>query len=394
MDQGTERRLLAYRTTKKGVTMYNSKSDPALAAIPSTSDAVLLAGNVVAGDSPPAPYVSRATEPSHAGKFFKSGRWWELERHDGVYLEDFGGINALKTDGTLQSGVDNKSSLLDAIDYCVKKRRAVIRINSGVWPFLSGGIELPVGINLKGHGHSSSLSQGGTVVLANYDEPTAANAFLHWTGSGQPYNATGGGAHCLTILKGRDKTGGTLLRITGVNDSNRPGYMSFRDLRVGGTNGAANCAYCIIQDGSNLTTVNTNGIRDVLWDNIWIDGWTAEGAQFNNATHAKLQGFTASPSGTSVNCVRISGNNSGATSKTISLSAVGLEVYGNLILDNIHDCSISCRATQLVITGNVTNSIIIPVVGGGIVYSGTIGGNPTSRALLKSVNKTVILDGN
>lgn len=382
---------LLVQQSKLGVQTADSLAAADTVNIATITNVLMVHGNTDPGDGPPAPYVSRLSEPSHSGKTYINGKWYELERHDGVYLEDFGGVNASNGYGTVTSGVDNSSALADAIDYCFKKRRAVVRINSGVWPCSEGGFEIPVGISLQGHGFSSSLP-GGSVLQANYNEATSTNPFLAWTGAGAAYNGTGGGIQNLTVQKGAAKTGGALIKITGADDTMRPGYMVFQNVKVSGTNQGADCDIGIIHDGSNLTTTNTNGIRDVAYSNVWVDGWKVIGAQLINATHTKIVGMTFSPTGDALDCIRITGNDSNANSKTTSLMAIGLECYGNIILDNINFCHIICRTTDLVITGNVTKSVIVPIVESNITFAGTIGGNATTRENLRLVNQTRIID--
>lgn len=366
----------------------------ALPALASDMNSFLALGITNPGDTVPAPYVSRLNEPSHAGKVFRDGQWWELIRNDGVYIEDFGAVNALdEATGNIVLTHDCTPALNDAINYCYIKRKGLVRINSGIWGCNTQPDPIPVGITLSGHGSSSSSRQGGSSLYMNYNESTPANAFLHWDGSGQQFNATGGGILNMNVRKGPAKTGGTLILLTGVDDANRPGYMSFLNLIVSGTNQGANCDYCIIQDGSNLTTVNANGIRDVTWVNLFVDGWVQDGMQLVNATHGKLFGLNASPTGSSLNCLRITGLTSDPTSKTTSFMGAGIECYGTLIVDNANYVNLQARATDLVVTGNTTNSLIQAVVENIPTYTGTIGGVPTTRDLLQRINRTTIQDG-
>lgn len=351
-------------------------------SIPSGAEGVLIFSDV------PAPYVSRLSEPAHAGKIYRDGQWFELDRRDGVYLEDFGGkTNLLEESPYFDWSIDNTQALVDAKDYCVAKRRAIIRINSGVWRCASQPEPFPVGINLRGHGHSSSQLDGGTTLLADYNETTPTNPFLHWDGSGQQFNSTGGGAHSMTIQKGAAKTGGTLLKLTGVDDSNRPGYMSFRDLEIAGGNQGATAAYCIYHDGSNLNLPSGMGLRDVLYDNIWFNTWTEEGAVFLNATHAVIQGLTASPGVGSGNAMRFDGDSTVSTHKTTDVRAFGLVAYGTgpIVIDKVHQCVFIGRSTNWTVTGNATGCTIIPIGDNLVTLSST------TRAAL-AAQKTTILD--
>lgn len=328
-------------------------------------------GNADSGDVPiiiynqgiPAPYISRLSEPAHAGKIYRDGAWYELERYDGVYPQDFGAVNALNEDGSINHSLDCITAITDAIDYCKRKRRAVIRFTSGIWQCKSGGIVFPVGINAIGHGHSSSQSQGGTVILADYNEATSTNAFMAYDGSGEQFNSTGGGLHSLTIQKGAAKTGGTLLKITGVDDSHRPGYMTFRDLELAGGNQGASCDYCIVHYGGNLTTSSGQGLRDFRYDNVFFNTWTQVGAQFNNATHCVITGMLASPGVGGGNAMEFTGNSNAATHKTVNCRAYGLGAYGNgpIVIDKVHQSIFSGRSTYWVVTGDCTGSTIIPI---------------------------------
>jgi hypothetical protein len=169
--------------------------------------------------------------------------------------------------------------------------------------------------------------------------------------------------------------------------------MVFQNLIASGTNYTANCDYCIVHDGSNLTTESANGIRDVTYTNLFVDGWAVEGMQLINATHAKIFGLNASPTAGNVTCLRITGNDSGDFSKTTSFMGAGIECYGTLILDNASNCNIQCRATDLIVTGNATHCLVQAVVANGPTFSGTIGGNATTRDLLQRINRTTIIDG-
>jgi hypothetical protein len=164
--------------------------------------------------------------------------------------------------------------------------------------------------------------------------------------------------------------------------------MMFRELKLSGNNQGAAVNYCLIHDGSNLTTTNTNGVRDVNYYSVYIDGWTSEGAQFNNATHARIFGMTCSPAGGSAIAVRISGNSTAANAKTSDMEVYGLQAYGGaVILDNCHQCVVVGRATDLAITSGCTNSIIQVTTDNQITFPGT------TRDALRRTNHTVVFDG-
>lgn len=367
-------------------------TEAAAATIPTDVDAVTVMGYTDPGDGPAAPYVSRLSEPSHTGKFLSNGVWRELERHDGVYLEDFGGKQSVTADFSYDSTLDSVTAFADCIDYCVAKHRNLIRFNSGLWIFKSAPPVIPVGLLLAGHGHSSSVYHGGTTLWAYYNEAVGNAPFLHWDGSGTASNSTGGGAHEMTIAKGPDFTGGCLVKLTGVNDGNRPGYMSFRDLNISGTQGAASCNYCIIHDGSNLVTSGTQGIRDVTWDTIWLDGASTEAAQFINATHAKISNMQVSAGGGAATpIVRITGDTNNALHKTTDLQASNLSVTGNLIMQNADHCIVHGAASILTIDmTNLTNSMFTGIWDAIKNTSGTVL-STTDIDNLRSGNNVTIL---
>lgn len=356
---------------------FETAADAVAANIPVVVDRIALTGYLSASDGGHSIYVRVLGEPTHPGKLQSSdGAWWELKaEHNVVTIEQFGG----RVNDSAFTG--NAAAFDAAVSYCDERNAGNVQFLNGAYTFKSNPGPIPSGIHLIGGGHSSSQLNGGTVLFRDFNQGPL-DKFIYYDGSGTAYNATGGGLRFLTILAQTGTSGGQAISLYATSDTQRPGYMAFQHVLVGGT-GTGTWHYSLIQDGSACTTSGTQGLRDCSFTDCYFAGATVETVQMANATNNSYHRVYVFQASGSVAIWRISGASSAALSK--STNAVGLVfVSGTLILDNCAAQILYGYATFVTVTGNAT----------GCKFYGdaaTVTFSGTTRYLASNANNTHII---
>jgi hypothetical protein len=252
-----------------------------------------------------------------------------------------------------------------------------LRFRNGQYQFKTAPNPITVGLHLKGGGHSSSFTHGGTVFMRDFSQ-SSGEIFLGWDGTGDPNNSTGGGIDGISVWAGEGTTGGRAIRLYATSDTARPGYMEFRNLLVAGyVNGTWTYAFEI--DGANCTTSGSQGLRDTHMSNVWLSGATSVTCLFGNATQTTLDGLNIVTGTGSVASLNISGLSAASTAKSQGVNG-RVWVAGDLIFNACNACSIVGRATNVTMGADATDSIFTGVVDGTV----TVNAASTSKVITPS----------
>lgn len=241
-----------------------------------------------------------------------------------------------------------------------------IQLPSGKCRFAAAPNPITAGIRIMGN-----ANKNGTWLIADYNEPMPENGFLTWNGSFPAAGGGGGGGlQSLHISKGSGKTGGTAIKIAGIDSGHRSGFMAFDDLYINSAFGAPGYwDHNLIADGSCCTAKGSNGVRDIVLTNFQfgqsqpqIEG---ESVIIRNVVHMYMSNgliFTAQRGGIHVTGV---GTADEDTSHDILVSNVNIE--GSLILDNVEGATFDgWLAGKLVTAATAKKCYISGVIEGGI----------------------------
>jgi Pectate lyase superfamily protein len=280
---------------------------------------------------------------------------------DRVNIIDFGG----KGDGSS----DNTDAFNNAVAAAMPKGLRVY-LPVGTYRFASRPKPIGSGVRFVGAGSVGSTPGFGTYLIADYDEQNGEAGFLNWDGSYGNSSGTGGGVQDLVIYKSLGHHGGTAIKLTGVDDDHRAGFMTISDVLVSGAQPSGTWDHILVIDGSCCKTPHTQGIRDVYINNFWGANSTSPGKSvlLNNAVQVFWHGGEIFPAGggQSTGITLDGGETMYSMSTNVFFSDVYLAgsffvknartvSYGGYIGENI---TISSEATDIDITGIVGGNIV------------------------------------
>jgi hypothetical protein len=256
--------------------------------------------------------------------------------------------------------------------------QAPVELNTIVLPpgkcrFGSSPKPIPAGVKIVGN-----QNRNGTWLIADYNETDPKNGFLTWDGSFHAAGGGGGGGlDSVHISKGSGKTGGTAIKLAGIDDNHRASFMVFNDLYVNSAFGAPGYWHRnLFIDGSCCTTMGSNGVRDIIFTNFHFGQSQPpdEGGSIlvENGVHVYLSNglvFTAQRGGIHVTGLDNSDNRS---SHDILISNVNIE--GSLIIDKAQGVTYTgWLAGRLATSEGVRNCLVAGTLQGGIDNAGGCG---------------------
>ena len=249
-----------------------------------------------------------------------------------------------------------------------------IQLPAGKCRFASAPNIIPAGIKIAG----SNGNRNGTWLIADYNEANHQNGFLTWDGSFRAAGGgLGGGLEHVHISKGSAKTGGTAIRLIGVNDDHRAGFMMFNDLYINSVFGAPGYwHHHFVADGTCCTAQGSNGIRDIILSNFYFgqskspqDG---ESILILNAVHAYLTNglvFASEHGG-----IRISGLDGTDNRMSHDVLITNVNILGSLYIGNTDGIVYSgWLAGKLTTTNPSRNCFISGVIEGSVSNAGRCG---------------------
>lgn len=321
----------------------------------------------IAADPEEGIYIKADDTPSTTGAWVRQHDGWEFA------IEWFGGK---KGDVTF----DNKAAFDAAIALMTTLNVGCLRFQNGEYEFLTRPAPITVGILLKGGGESSSLLHGGTVLMRNFDgDIFGGQGFMSWDGTGIAFNSTGGGMQGITLLAAEGTTGGSAIRLFATDDDNRPGYMSFRDVQIGGYVDGT-WVQCIEINGQNCVTAGGQGLRDTYLSNVWCSGATSSTVILVNATQTSLDGVNVVTGSGSVASMFITGISTNAIDSSLGVTGK-VWIAGDLVFVNAGNCSLVGRASTVTMEAGADSCMFV-----GMVDTTITNNSASSRILTQSRN--------
>lgn len=252
----------------------------------------------------------------------------------------------------------------------------VIYFPRGQWRMSAKPNSIGVGTWIEGEG-AGSTPGFGTYIIADYNEVTATNGFLTWDGSFVAAGGTGGGLRNCTVYKAANRTGGTGVKLTGADDNHRAGWWRADHVLISGAQPATagTWSHCLRVDGQNNSTAGTQGIRDLVFIDLWCCNATVtdQAVVLNNAAKCDWYGGEVFQAGGSTAGITITGTGGVSPSALNSTEVIlSLTLSGNVVLDQCNNVIIlPDHATgNLTITSNAANSIFWGRVEGTVSNSG------------------------
>lgn len=245
----------------------------------------------------------------------------------------------LETDGN-----DWKPAFLRAIAVSQAYGDEEIRLPTGVLK-CSGPIEFSTGTVLIGSGGCGSNLGKGSVLMADFDGDLP---FLTWNGK-TSYHGTGGGLERVIIAKGKNRTGGIGVLLTGDSPSNRCGWFDLNRVFVYSGSDAGQFDIGLKIDGSKINVAGSAGIRDITFRALMIAGASKRAMEIINGVHihGSLQTAPANFNGD----VLIDGKSEDVQ--------IGGRIYGTLTLGDCKEVIISGEASTINILPTATKYSIL-----------------------------------
>lgn len=317
-------------------------------------------GNFVwrAGD-----YSAEITADTQEGIFIKanavastSGAWIRDVPGDSYLIDWFGGVEG-------NSGFSNTPCLDGAVAVCkLTGFRKIAFKKHGFYYFGTKPAVFGFGVRLIGAGGRAFLVRnyngtnnyyGGSATVASI----TADAFLCWDGSDYPTLGANGnkgeGLEDIGIYSASGTTAGAAIVLTGTDINNRGGYGYFKNVVISG-DGEFNVGLVI--EGSALTTSGAQGVRDQVFDGLYIFRCRLEHVRVKNGVNTTFNTLSVFDGGLSVTpVVRINGDGT-ATSNSQSILISGLHLSGNLALSDCNQVHVLGRCSGFFNAASVTNS--------------------------------------
>lgn len=227
-------------------------------------------------------------------------------------------------------------------------------------------------------------------LLADYNEATATNAFIDFTGSTSPGNS---GIVGCQIWKGTGRTGGTALKYEGISTVARAGAGPIEDTRISG-DGTWNWGLRV--DCTNITTAGSQGCRDIAVRNLDIFQTTTGCMSLNDAVHFKWVQGGCFPTGGGNAHVDVTGV-AGAGGNSVNIEFSEVEILDTLALDWVTNFACSaCYVSNLTTTVNTVQSTFegisntAPTIAGQLAYITFDGSSPAGfgTSLTNSIRAT------
>lgn len=167
-----------------------------------------------------------------------------------ISVKDFGALgNGTHEDGpNIQAAIDWAASTL--------RYNKTITFPCGIYK-VTGTINIPQGIMLRGEGSQGSTDRYG-VVIRHYGNTDCFHFFS--AGTAEANSGTGGGLENMLILK-YSGTGGIAIHVESYNDSFRPGEMMFTNILVYAAVNYWN--HCFYVDGTASNVSGNRGVRTI-----------------------------------------------------------------------------------------------------------------------------------
>jgi hypothetical protein len=209
-----------------------------------------------------------------------------------------------------------------------------IQLPSGKCRFATAPNPITAGIRVLGNGN-----RNGTWLIADYNESKPENGFLTWNGSfPSAGGGSGGGLQNVHISKGSGKTGGTAIKIEGIDSTHRSSFMAFEDIYVNSAFGASGYwDHNMVADGSCCTAKGSNGVRDIVLTNFQFGQSQpqAEGESIliRNVVHMYISNgliFTAQRGG-----IHVTGMDSADEHSSHDILISNVNIEGSLIVENV-----------------------------------------------------------
>lgn len=240
--------------------------------------------------------------------------------------------------------------------------------NGGNYSFKTKPDPFGVGITLRGENPRQFLVRD---YVPSGSIGTPAAAFLVWDGSGyngDPNQNKGGGMFNIGIGAGNGTTGGVAMHITGASTTHRPGYMLFQNVVCSIPNGSNGSWWGhIMVKGNSVTTQGSQGMRDLVFRDMYLFRATGDSVQVTNGVHiffdvlSVINGGVTNPENASV---RINGLGS-VTSNSTQVLLSNCDIEGTLFLTScsrvfasgyISKVSTDSSATQCKVSGIINTN--------------------------------------
>jgi hypothetical protein len=294
-----------------------------------------------------------------------------------VSILDFGGKG---------DGVTDNTPAFNAAVVAAMPKSFTIFIPCGVFRLASRPDPIGTGIKLVGCGSAGSTVGYGSSLVADYDETSPEEAFLTWNGAnggGACCAGTGGGLEMISVFKGAAKSGGTAIKITGVDDGHRAGYTTISDVLVGSIGGGT-WDHNLIIDGSCCVTPGTQGVRDTYINNFWAGQatWPDQSILLRAAVQVFWHGGEVMPARVGANSGITLTGGTVATQQSFNIFISDVYVAGTLTVSN---------ATNISFRGYVGGAATIDKTTSNLVLAGIIGGAITNGSPTATLQTNQIL---
>ena len=307
-----------------------------------------------------------------------------------VSILDFGG----QGDGV----ADNTPAFNAAVAAAMPKSFSIF-IPCGIFRFASKPNRIETGIKIVGCGSTGSTPGYGSALLVDYDEPTPEEGFLSWTGAFSGPDGccagTGGGLEQISIYKAPARKGGTAIKIIGIDDGHRPGFMTLSDIQVSGR-GAGTWDHNLLIDGTCCTTPGGQGVRDIYISNFWAAGAVTanQSVLLRSAVQVFWHGGEVMPAQGGTNTgVTITGGIS-ATQQSVNIFISDVYIAGNFSVSNASVVSFrGFVGGSATIDKSAANTTLGGVVGGSITNSSTTTMIETNQIFTLPPGKQIVASG-
>lgn len=261
-----------------------------------------------------------------------------------VSIKDFGGAG--------DDSTDNTPALNLAATYCATNNVAGIWFPKGSYKFLSKPNDFLSGLNLVGD------SQATTYFKRHYTPGSATEGFLTWNPNGS-YSAAGG-IQNIGLLASNNANGGALIKLI-ATASTRPGFMRFAGVKAG-SNVAETVNYNVYIDGSAFTTLGSNGIRDINFQDCWFFQATTHTVYINNGVHVYFNNCLVNTGSGSIADFFITGGGGVGTTNSALVFMTGCEA-GAVTADNTNGIIFNGDSSSITVAATVTNGSFVGNLG-------------------------------
>jgi hypothetical protein len=255
---------------------------------------------------------------------------------------------------------------------CTLAARA-INFPAGQFRFASKPNTIGCGPVIHGQGDGSTC-QYGTCFVADYVEGTATNGFITFDGSYSPgFAGTGGGLENIFIEKANTKTGGVALKLTGADNNHRAGHFHADHVQIGST-GTGTWNYGFYVDGSLLVTPGGQGVRDVDFNGVYINGATTHTVYLDNVAKFHYANGEVYQGAGSLADIVVTGQGGAGVSprNSTEVSFANVTLSGSMTIDQATTTTFFGHiVTNLTVTANAAYGGVFGLVSGTVTNNST-----------------------